>query len=56
MKANQGIEDEKSWAVKHERGLEPLLIGDAVQAQRIGGDDADIEIGELEPVVLSKRF
>ena len=56
VKADQGIEDEKSRAVKHERGLEPLLIGDAVEAQRIGSDDADIEKGQLEPVVLSQRF
>src|SRR5215467_4690206 len=56
MKADQGIEDEKNGAVKPERGLETLLIGDAIQTQRIGTDDADIEIGQLEPVVLSQRF
>ena len=44
MKADQGIEDEKNRAVKHEGGLEPLLIGEAVQAQRIGGDNANIQI------------
>ena len=56
METDQGIEYEKNRAVEHERGLKPLLIGNAVQAQRIGSDDADIEMTQLKPVVLSERF
>ena len=56
METDQGIEYEKKGTVEHERGLKPLLIGNAVQAQRIGSDDADIEMTQLKPVVLSERF
>ncbi len=53
MQADQGVEDEKSWAVKQESGLEPLLVGGAVQAQRIRGDDAKVQARQREAVVLA---
>ena len=56
MQADQGVEDEKSGAVKQESGLEPLLVGGAVQAQRIRGDDAKVQARQREAVVLVERF
>src|SRR6266516_2673617 len=41
MKPDQRIENEKNRPVKQERGLEPLLIGGAVEPQRVRGDDAN---------------
>src|SRR2546429_3772260 len=46
MQADQGVEDEKNGAVKQESGLKPLLVGDAVQAQRIRGDDAKVQASQ----------
>src|SRR5437016_1331637 len=46
MQADQGVEDEKNGAVKQESGLKPLLVGDAVQPQRIRGDDAKVQASQ----------
>ena len=56
MQADQGVEDEKNGAVKQESGLKPLLVGDAVQAQRIRGDDAKVQASQRKAVVLRERF
>ena len=56
MKPDQGIENEKSGTVKHERGFEPLLIGRVVQTQRIRRDDTNIQVRQLESVVLGEGF
>jgi len=56
MKPNQRVENEKNGPVKQERGLKPLLIGGAVQAQRIRGDDANVQTGQIEPVMAGQRF
>jgi hypothetical protein len=42
MKPDQGIENEKSGTMKQERGFEPLLIGTAVQTQRVGRDHTNV--------------
>lgn len=56
MKPDQRVENEKNRPVKQQRGLKPLLIGGAVQAQRIGRNDTDIQRGQIEPVMAGQRF
>src|ERR671922_2745206 len=52
MKANQGIENEKNGTMEHERGFEALLIGSAVQTQRVGRNDANVQVRQMELVVV----
>ena len=56
MKPDEGIENQENRMVKRERGFEPLLIGDAVEAQGIGSNDTDIEIRQIEAVMPDQRF
>lgn len=56
MKPDQGIEDEENRPVNEERGLEPFLISGAVQAERIGRDDTDVQRSQIEPVMTGQRF
>ena len=56
MKSHQGIENEKNRTMKHERGFKPLLIGGAVQAQRIRGDHANVQVRQIDCVMVGERF
>ena len=44
MKSDQRIENEKGGTVKHERGFQALLVGRAVQTQRIRRDDTNVQV------------
>ena len=56
MKPDQGIEKEKDRTMELERGLEALLISEAVQAESISADHPDIQRGQIEAVVPGQRF
>src|SRR5947208_15410400 len=48
MDSHQRIEYEHHWVMDEDRGLEPVLVLDAIQAERLRCDNPDIETREVE--------
>ena len=51
VKSNQWIENEKHGAMEPDRGRKFFAILAAIEAERIGGDDPDIHLIEIQRMV-----
>ncbi len=50
VKTDQGIEDQKGRAMTSYGSGKPVLVDDAIQVERVGGNDTDVELVEYEAI------
>src|SRR6266508_4035858 len=56
VKTDQGIEDQKGRAMTSYGSGKPVLIDGAIQIERVGGNDTDVELVELKLVMVGQRL